>query len=186
MTASRRCASRFPNRPRSADGRRHRRLSRCRLADLTATIEQVRGALDHARFVDLTAVDRLRREDRFELVYLFYSLDAPDLAAAQDANRRPGAEPHSDVPGRNWYEREVYDLFGIEFVDHPSSRASCSPTIGRAIPLRRTEPLGAEPVDFTVTRSAYGHDLTRRRRASCSPSTWARSTRPPTGCCGWS
>jgi NADH:ubiquinone oxidoreductase subunit C len=128
------------------------------LADLTATIAQVRGALDHARFVDLTAVDRLRREDRFELVYLFYSLGARTWLRVK--TRTDGQAPSltPTIPGANWYEREVYDLFGIEFVDHPSLTRIMLPDDWQTFPLRRTESLGAEPVDFTVTRSAYGHD----------------------------
>src|SRR5262249_20159778 len=45
------------------------------LADLVTLIEQVRGELNYTRFVDLTVVDRLKREGRFELVYLFYSME---------------------------------------------------------------------------------------------------------------
>ena len=48
---------------------------RVALPELMTAIERVRGLLGHARFVDLTAVDLLAREDRFELVYLFYSLE---------------------------------------------------------------------------------------------------------------
>ncbi|MBV9581492.1 MAG: NADH-quinone oxidoreductase subunit C, partial [Chloroflexi bacterium] len=44
------------------------------LAELETSLLRVRNELGFARFVDLTVVDRLRRQDRFELVYLFYSL----------------------------------------------------------------------------------------------------------------
>jgi NADH-quinone oxidoreductase subunit C len=62
------------------------------------------------------------------------------------------------IPGANWYERELYDLFGIHFEGHPELRRIMLPDDWRGYPLRRTEPLGSEPVDFTVTRSVYGRD----------------------------
>ena len=128
------------------------------LAQLLTAITQIRGPLDHARFVDLTAVDRLRRSERFELVYLFYSLTARTwlrLKTRTDA-QAPSVTP--TIPGADWYEREVFDLFGIEFIGHPNLTRIMLPDDWPTFPLRRTESLGAEPVDFTVTRSAYGHD----------------------------
>jgi NADH:ubiquinone oxidoreductase subunit C len=128
------------------------------LAELIDCVERVRGPLQHARFVDLTAVDRLSREDRFELIYLFYSFEAHTwlrLKTRTDAEA-PSITPI--VPGANWYEREVFDLFGIQFVGHPDLRRIMMPDDWQGYPLRRTEPLGSEPVDFTVTRKIYGSD----------------------------
>jgi NADH:ubiquinone oxidoreductase subunit C len=128
------------------------------LADLLAAIDHVRGPLGHSRFVDLTAMDRLTREDRFELIYLFYSLDRHTwlrLKARTDAEA-PSVTPR--IPGANWYEREVFDLFGIRFDGHPELTRIMLPDDWQGHPLRRSEPIGAEPVDFTVTRGAYGRD----------------------------
>ena len=126
------------------------------LAELLPAIERVRTELGHARFVDLTAVDRLAREERFELVYVFYSNAAHTwlrLKTRTDA-QAPSLTP--TIPGANWYEREVFDLFGIEFVGHPDLTRIMMPADWVGYPLRRTEPLGSEPVDFTVTRKIYG------------------------------
>jgi NADH-quinone oxidoreductase subunit C len=128
------------------------------LAELLDAIEQVRGTLGHSRFVDLTAVDLLHREDRFELVYLFYSLEQRTWLRLK--TRTDGAAPSitNIVAGANWYERELFDLFGIRFDGHPDLRRIMMPDDWRGHPLRRTEPLGAEPVDFSVTRKMYGRD----------------------------
>jgi NADH:ubiquinone oxidoreductase subunit C len=126
------------------------------LAQLLPTIERVRGELGHRRFVDLTAVDRLSREGRFELVYLFYSLEQHTWLRL--TTRTDGEAPSITplIPGANWYERELFDLFGVRFDGHPDLKRIMLPDDWQGYPLRRTEPLGSEPVDFTVTRGVYG------------------------------
>jgi len=128
------------------------------LLELMGAIESVRGPLGHARFVDLTAVDLLSREDRFELVYLFYSLEQHTWLRLKTRTDREAPSITPLVAGANWYERELFDLFGIQFQGHPDLRRIMLPDDWRGHPLRRTEPLGAEPVDFTVTRKAYGRE----------------------------
>jgi NADH-quinone oxidoreductase subunit C len=128
------------------------------LDQITQAVDRVRGELQHSRFVDLTAVDRLSREERFELVYLFYSLEAHTWLRLKTRTDRQAPSITPMIPGANWYEREVYDLFGIEFQDHPNLTRIMLPDDWQGHPLRRTEPLGAEPVDFTVTRKIYGSD----------------------------
>jgi NADH:ubiquinone oxidoreductase subunit C len=128
------------------------------LAELLDAIRRVRGPLGHSRFVDLTAIDRLTREDRFELVYLFYSLERHTwlrLKTRTDAEA-PSLTP--TIPGANWYEREVFDLFGVRFEGHPDLTRIMLPETWQGYPLRKSEPLGFEPVDFTVTRRVYGND----------------------------
>ena len=128
------------------------------LSGLMSAIERVRGELRHSRFVDVTAVDRLTREERFELVYLFYSLEQHTWLRLKTRTDRDAPSLTPTVPGANWYERELYDLFGIHFEGHPELRRIMLPDDWRGHPLRRTEPLGSEPVDFTVTRSVYARD----------------------------
>jgi NADH-quinone oxidoreductase subunit C len=128
------------------------------LAELLSAVERVRGELTHSRFVDVTAVDLLTREERFELVYLFYSLERHTWLRLKARTDRDAPSITPMVPGANWYERELYDLFGIQFEGHPELRRIMLPDDWRGHPLRRTEPLGSEPVDFTVTRSVYGRD----------------------------
>jgi len=127
------------------------------LAEIEQTITRVRGELGYSRFVDLTAVDHLERKGRFELVYLFYSLDRHTWLRLKTRTDREAPSITSSVPGANWYEREIFDLFGIQFVGHPNLERIMLPDTWQGHPLRRTEPLGSEPVDFTVTRRVYGH-----------------------------
>jgi NADH-quinone oxidoreductase subunit C len=129
-----------------------------RLEDVLDAVDRVRGPLGHARFVDLTAVDRLSHEGRFELVYLFYSIDQHTWLRLK--TRTDGEAPSLTplIPGANWYERELFDLFGIRFEGHPNLSRIMLPDDWQGYPLRRTEPLGSEPVDFTITRRVYGSD----------------------------
>jgi NADH-quinone oxidoreductase subunit C len=128
------------------------------LAELVDSLIRVRGELGYSRFVDLTVVDRLKRQDRFELVYLLYSLDARTWLRVKTVTDGEAPSITALVPGANWYEREAFDLFGIQFDGHPDLRRIMLPDEWQGFPLRRTEPLGSEPVDFTVTRRVYGGD----------------------------
>ena len=138
--------------PTAADG----------ISTLDVPLEELSAAIDRARhdgfdrFVDLTAVDLLARERRFQLVYLFYSMTRH--AWLRIKTRTDGEAPSltATIPAINWYEREVFDLFGVRFEGHPELERIMLPDDWQGYPLRRTEPLGAEPVDFTVTREVYG------------------------------
>ena len=75
--------------------------------------------------IDVTAVDYLGRDPRFEVVYHLYSL--PQNHRLRVKIGVPESEPwvHSLVPlwkAANWLEREVWDMFGIRFLGHPDPR----------------------------------------------------------------
>ena len=75
--------------------------------------------------MDVTAVDYLGQQPRFEVVYHLYSLTHNFRTRAKI--RVPEADPwvHSLVPlwkAANWLEREVWDMFGIRFLGHPDLR----------------------------------------------------------------
>jgi NADH-quinone oxidoreductase subunit C len=134
------------------------------IATLEVALDQLTAAIDNARqegydrFVDLTAVDLLTRQDRFQLVYLLYSMARHAWLRIKTRTDAEAPSLTATFPAVNWYERELFDLFGIRFQGHPDLQRIMLPDDWQGYPLRRTEPLGAEPVDFTVTRSIYGRD----------------------------
>ena len=124
--------------------------------ELLDGIRCLRDELGYVRFIGLTAVDDPEYDDRFELQYLLYSM--ADRAWLRIKVRTDEAAP-SITPifrGADWYEREVYDLFGVRFDGHPNLTRIMMPDDWQGHPLRKDHPVGGEPVDFTVTREIYG------------------------------
>jgi NADH-quinone oxidoreductase subunit C len=73
--------------------------------------------------VDLTCVDYLPRKPRFEIVYHFMNMDtrARLRVKIQSDDEHPVVPSLTPLwPIANWYEREVWDLFGIKFHGHPN------------------------------------------------------------------
>ena len=104
--------------------------------------------------LDITALDLLPREPRFEVLYYFLAIPANArlrvrvLVSSTDANV---LSLTSLWDGANFYEREVYDLFGITFTNHPFLHRIILPDYSQGHPLRKDHPLGYEPVEFTHT-----------------------------------
>ncbi|HEY8692110.1 MAG TPA: NADH-quinone oxidoreductase subunit C [Chloroflexota bacterium] len=124
-------------------------------AELPETLRRLKGE-GYTRFVDLTAVDHLDRADRFELNYVLYHMK--DHAWVRVKATTSGKAPSvcGIFAGANAYEREVYDMFGVEFEGHPLLRRILMPDDWVGHPLRRDEPLGGEEVDFTTRRGQQG------------------------------
>jgi NADH-quinone oxidoreductase subunit C len=106
---------------------------------------------------DLTAVDLLKIRanesvPRFEVVYNLYSLATFKRfrVKAQVSGDKPEIETVEGVwPAANWLEREVYDLFGIVFLNHSDLRRIQMPDDWIGHPLRKDFPLGGEQVEFS-------------------------------------
>jgi NADH-quinone oxidoreductase subunit C len=99
------------------------------------------------RLADLTAVDWHPQEPRFRVVYHLHSVERNERLRL--VCRLPGeaAEIDSVVPvwrGADWYEREVFDLFGIVFRGHPNLRRIMMPEDWEGHPLRKDYPVYGE------------------------------------------
>lgn len=101
------------------------------------------------RLSAVTAVDWHPGEPRFEIVYLLHSPDRSERVRLKC--RCNGEHPEIDsVCGvwrsANWYEREVFDLFGVTFRNHPNMRRIMMPEDWEGHPLRK---------DYAVTGDKY-------------------------------
>jgi NADH-quinone oxidoreductase subunit C len=96
------------------------------------------------RVSTVTAVDRYPAEPRFEIVYHLHSIDR-NLRLRLKA-MLPGTEPTIESVtgvwrGAGWYEREVFDLFGVRFLNHPDLRRILMPDDWEGYPLRKDYPI---------------------------------------------
>jgi NADH-quinone oxidoreductase subunit C len=100
---------------------------------------------------DLTAIDLLGRVPRFEVVY--HLLSMPHRRRVRLKVLADEETPVPSVvgvhPTANFFEREVFDLFGLDFEGHPDLRRILMPDEWEGHPLRKDYPLGYEPVAFT-------------------------------------
>jgi NADH-quinone oxidoreductase subunit C len=121
------------------------------ILEVAAFCKQTSG-LDFQMLSDLGGNDYYPAEPRFGISYVLYSL-------TQNLTIRlkvyiSGAEPkvqsvYSVWHGANWMEREIWDMFGIEFEGHPDPRRILMPFDWQGHPLRKDYPLGYEEVQFS-------------------------------------
>ncbi|WP_291737120.1 NADH-quinone oxidoreductase subunit C [Leisingera sp. F5] len=92
--------------------------------------------------VDITAVDYPERGKRFDVIYHFLSMYRNQRIRLRAAVREDEMVPSIvDVhPSANWFEREVYDMFGILFSGHPDLRRILTDYGFRGYPLRKDFP----------------------------------------------
>ncbi|MBO9409509.1 NADH-quinone oxidoreductase subunit C [Shimia sp. R9_1] len=92
--------------------------------------------------VDITAVDYPERSRRFDVVYHFLSMFQNQRVRLRVAAREEETVPSitSVHPSANWFEREVFDMFGIIFSEHPDLRRLLTDYGFRGHPLRKDFP----------------------------------------------
>ena len=93
---------------------------------------------------DVTCVDWFPSEPRFEVVYQLLSI--PKKERVRLKVRLEGTAPAIDTvtsvwPAANYFEREVFDLFGIRFTGHPYLRRLLMPEDWEGYPLRKDYPV---------------------------------------------
>lgn len=119
------------------------------MAPRDSIYDVLRWLKDHGfdLLVDITCVDYLHYRDatdRFGLVYLLASTTTNERITLRVFLNEPDLRIPSAVPlfeGANWMEREVYDMFGIQFEGHPDLRRILLPDAFTAWPLRKDYPL---------------------------------------------
>lgn len=100
--------------------------------------------------VDISSVDHFGDEPRFEVVYELYSMEHGThlrlkIPVSEDSCEAPTV---TDIwPTANWHEREVYDMMGIRFADHPDLRRILMWEGYPYHPLRKDFPLEGKPSD---------------------------------------
>ncbi|MFQ5624124.1 MAG: NADH-quinone oxidoreductase subunit C [Paracoccaceae bacterium] len=113
-------------------------------AALPAFVEFLRtdSGCQFTTLVDITAVDRPGRERRFELVYHFLSMKQNHRVRVKAMVAEDEVVPSitSIFPSANWFEREVFDMFGIMFSGHPDLRRILTDYGFSGHPLRKDFP----------------------------------------------
>lgn len=108
--------------------------------------------------VDITCVDYLQRKPRFEVVYHFYSMTLKHRLRVKVVVEE-GSEVLPTLCGvwraANWAEREVWDMYGIQFEGHPNLRRILMYDEFEGHPLRK---------DYPIQQSQPRMDLRRPER----------------------
>lgn len=112
-------------------------------------------ALIDVSSVDCSELPNQIEGSRFQTVYQFRSYANKQLLTVfcpLEGGDKPSVPSLTSVfEGATWPEREVYDLMGIDFVDHPDMRRILMPQDWPNHPLRKDMPLGGEEVPFSFT-----------------------------------
>jgi NADH-quinone oxidoreductase subunit C len=93
---------------------------------------------------DVTCVDWYPSEPRFEVIYHLLSIPKRERVRLKVrlGNASPAVESLTSLwPGANFFEREVFDLFGVRFTGHPYLRRILMPEDWEGYPLRKDYPV---------------------------------------------
>jgi NADH-quinone oxidoreductase subunit C len=133
---------------------------------------------------DIVGVDLLPQEPRFEIVYLLVSLGPAFLTAGNTsaaparrlrvktrlAGQDPRVETVSSVwPSANWAEREIFDLLGVSFTNHPNLQRILMTDDWEGHPLRKDYPVqirksGHIPWEINVTPEQFAANVAAGRK----------------------
>jgi NADH-quinone oxidoreductase subunit C len=111
-----------------------------------ATFLKKEPELDYNYLMDLTAVDclHLGKAHRFEVVYHFFSLSKKHRVRIKVplSAKNPEVDSISSLwAGADWYEREVWDMFGVRFRNHPNLKRILMYEEFEGHPLRKDYPI---------------------------------------------
>jgi NADH dehydrogenase (ubiquinone) Fe-S protein 3 len=107
------------------------------------TFLQKHTACEYTQISDITAVDYPTKPNRFEVVYNLLSVrhNSRIRVKTYADETTPVPSITSLYDGANWYEREVYDLFGVFFTGHPDLRRIMTDYGFDGHPLRKDFPM---------------------------------------------
>jgi NADH-quinone oxidoreductase subunit C len=114
---------------------------------LLAVCTFLRDTLQYSMLETVTAVDWPERIPRFDVVYQLLSIPHQcfirlKIRVGARGEATPSVPSVTDIwTGANWYEREIYDLFGLVFTGHPDLRRILMPNNWTTYPLRKDYPL---------------------------------------------
>lgn len=114
------------------------------LANIVAFVEFLKtdATCKFSTLVDITAVDYPERAKRFDVVFHFLSMYQNQRIRVRVATREEDIVPSITPvhPSANWFEREIFDMFGILFSGHPDLRRLLTDYGFRGHPLRKDFP----------------------------------------------
>ncbi len=93
---------------------------------------------------DIIGTDRYTSDERFEIIYNLLSLknSVRLFLKVRCSEEDPAIDSVTSIwPGANWNEREVFDMFGVQFNNHPDHRRIFLPEDFQYFPLRKEFPL---------------------------------------------
>lgn len=121
------------------------------LQALAGILAYCKEELDFDYLIDISSVDNMGEEPRFEMVYELYSLQTRVHLRIKARVSEDDLEVSSVVhlwPTADWHEREVYDMMGIGFRNHPDLRRILMWEGYPYFPLRKDFPLAGKPSDM--------------------------------------
>lgn len=156
-------------------------VPRLQIAEVCRALKLTPG-LEYVAFSDVTAVDfHPRRDPRFDVVYHLVSPHRRARVRLVVRVREGETVPTLTAvfPGAGWPEREVYDLFGIVFDEHPDLRRLLMPEDWEGYPLRKDYPVQIRKdaqtyMPLQVTEEEFRASLERDRRSRTRPPGSAR------------
>ena len=117
-----------------------------------ATFLKTNQKLKFKQLIDITAVDYPSNEKRFKIVYFLLSHEFNQrIIISSFINDNEQVETLTNIfPSANWMEREVFDMYGVNFKDHPDLRRILTDYGFEGHPLRKDFPLtGHNEVRFS-------------------------------------
>ncbi len=144
--------------PSPFDGMDTVKVPRENIVELCTFLRDEKG-LEFNLMRDLTCVDYIHEKPRFEVVYHLYSVShGHELRVkARLEEEDPAIDTVTGVwTGANWFEREVYDLYGVTFNNHPDLRRILLYPEFEGHPLRKDYPIGKEQPLFEEREETKG------------------------------